>query len=102
MAMAFGKLVAVYAGREYQGNVPIIAQVLSGGGNERATLQEITLESKSVRPVTDSLDKPILLEYNEISGTGANNRPYTLRVDGKLATPALLDQITNAAMGLVK
>jgi hypothetical protein len=99
--LIFGKVVDVYKGREYQGNTPDVVQILDQTGLGRKNMIDVTLQPSAVKELKSLVDQDVLLNFTERSGRGANGS-YTLRLDGAVAEPSLLDAITQAGLAFVK
>lgn len=99
--LIFGKVVDVYKGREYQGNTPDVVQILDLTGVGRKNMIDVTLDPSAVKEVKGLIDQDVLLSFTERSGRSANGA-YTLRIDGSVAEPSLLDSITQAGLAFVK
>lgn len=91
------QVLEVYEGREYQGKRPMIAQVLDQTGAGRKAMFDVTLHEEGWRNVETLKGEVVVLEYTEINGRGANGS-YTLRVDGRIAPPSVLEQISKASL----
>lgn len=99
--LIFGKVVDVYQGREYQGKVPDVVQILDLTGTGRKSMLDITLHPTAVKEVRALIDHDVLLTFTEINGRGQSGS-YTLRVDGSIASSDLVDRLIGAESALVK
>lgn len=93
--LMLGQVVEVYQGREYNGRVPDVVQILDRTGTGRKVLHDITLAPDAVTAVKGAAGRDVLLDYTELTGTSQNGR-WRMMVDGRLADAEIVSRLAKA------